>query len=352
MRLHRTAILIACLAQAGLARAEPSDYLVSLPPPWTLRLELPPISAAALTNAGAAADAAEPSVRRLRDEALLAYEKQDYRRTIKHLDDMEAVAPLPPTLRLLRAWCATYAGEDERASDLWGRLAAAATNHAQYAFMAGWHDSRLGYYRQAHERLARALALNPHDRDTLHMAGVGAWGAGRKPAAQRLLVQAMRSADPLPESFFAMAAVLVADDYAPAAVGWVRKGLALLPESHRAYWIVKDDFAPLWARGEPSWLAVLSEFKLPADRDAAAAAAAEYQPPPSLRPPPAPTAPRQTPELLNLSTYSRDPSVRLRQVHTYRLQRTMERLDLNAAEETGTNLLEGLEGALPETTPP
>lgn len=315
------AILVgALLAIPGFVRAGPEEYLTPLPPPWTVQLDLPPRTPPG--PPGEAALSTERSARELRDEALAAYEQQDYTGALAALDRMSATAPLTPTLRLLQAWCASFSGLDARGADLWSQMANLATNDAQAAFMAGWHCMQQQRYRDAYAFFLRSRSLRP-GRDASHAAALGAWGTRRLAAAERLLVEAMRQPPVLPESHAAMGALQAEQGADAIAIGWLRKALSPLDRGQRSELLFRPSFNRLWQRNDPSWTNLLAEFDLPNDRALLAEWALATEPAPAERPPPPQTRPGLS--VLNVSPFSRDPAQRALQLdilqRNYRLQR-------------------------------
>lgn len=346
---HPSAWLVFLLAAA--AAAAPSDFMVDLPPPWSVALELPRTVPAASREGAPEASGLEASARQLRDAALAAYADQQYAQTVQLLDRMETSAPLSPTLRALRAWCASFAGQYERGADLWAQLAAGATNNASYAYLSGWHRCRLGLYRDGLGDLTRALAITPQDRDTLHLAGIAAWGAGRRGLAQRHLVQAMRTPVPLAETFLAMAALQVTDHDLATGSGWLRKGLAQLPADHRAPWLAHEEFEELWTHGGDAWAALRAEFQLPADRDTLLAEIATADP---ARPRPVLVPPRAmeygAPTLLRLSEFPTNITERLDAIRLYQFALMMKRLQVETPAQP--DWVQTPEPPAPDAPPP
>lgn len=332
-----TAALAACSARAG-----PSDFAPGLPPPWTIRLDLP--TPAANTNAP---DPMEASARDLRDLALTAYQESRYADALALLDRMAEVAPLPPNLRRLRAWCASFAALDERAAALWAELAVGPAGDFESRYMAGWHMARLSLYREALAQFQRAIELNPGDRQTLHMLGISAWGAGRRSLAERHLVAALRAPLPPPESFFAMAAIQVLDGQRAAAMGWMRKGLERLPTSQRAFWTLLPVFDSLWSEGSPAWKELLTAAGVATNLDDAARQALDATEPTAPPPPPPPDAVR----FLRLSPYGLEINARLAQAARVQVERSMMRIGLAQPAFTA-DLPETLETNVPPESAP
>jgi tetratricopeptide (TPR) repeat protein len=325
-------LLFGLAAEPWQAWAGPEEYLLPLPAPWTVQLDLPPRSDAGPT--GVVAVVGERSVRQWRDEALAAYDLQDYGAALDALDRMAAIAPLSPTLRLLQAWCASFSGRDERAATLWTQLAAQSTNEPQYAYMSGWHCMQLGRYRDAYAYFLRHRSLQP-GRDASHLAGISAWGARRLAAAERLLVEAIRQPMPWPESFAAMAALQAEQKADMLAIGWLRKALPSLSETRRAELLFRPSFELLWQRSDAGWSNLLAEFGLPADRARLAelALTGEAMPaPPPLR------ASTATPDkaFLNMSPFSQDPAQRALQLDAVQRERRLRRLALDEVEPDPT----------------
>lgn len=320
-------ILFALAAGPSLSWAGPEEYLLPLPAPWTVQLDLPPRSDAGPT--GTVGVVGERSVRQWRDEALAAYELQDYGATLDALDRMAATAPLSPTLRLLQAWCASFSGRDERAATLWMQLAAQSTNEPQYAYMSGWHCMQLGRYRDAYAYFLRQRSLQP-GRDASHLAGISAWGARRLAAAERLLVEAIRQPMPWPESFAAMAALQAEQKADMLAIGWLRKALPSLSENRRAELLFRPSFELLWQRSDAGWTNLLAEFGLPTDRAQLAELALATEARPAPPPPPASTTTAGR-AFLNMSPFSQDPAQRALQLDTIQRERRLRRLALDEA---------------------
>jgi len=263
----------------------------------------------------------------LRDQALEAYARQDYATTLEALDKMAALAPLSPSLRILQAWCASFTGQDIKAALLWTRLADRDTNESHYAYMAGWHEVQLGLDPEAYAHFGRARALSP-GRESSHLAGISAWGAGRMAMAERLLVEAMRHPKPLPESFAAMAAIQAEQRASPLAVGWLRKALQPLTARQRAELLFRPSFDLLWRTQTADWTNLLAEFSLPTDQDALAKLALEGAPAPVVAPE-APSPPSDGLEVLSVSPYATDPALRVRQIEAIQQERRLRRLALD-----------------------
>jgi len=326
MRRHLTMVLAALgLAAPWVACAGPEEYLTPLPPPWSVKLDLPPRGPD--TAGGAEPAAGEASARALRDQALEAYARQDYATTLEALDKMAALAPLSPSLRILQAWCASFTGQDIKAALLWTRLADSYTNESHYAYMAGWHKVQLGRFPEAYAHFGRVRTLSP-GREASHLAGISAWGAGRLAMAERLLVEAMRHPKPLPESFAAMAAIQAEQRASPLAVGWLRKALQPLTARQRAELLFRPSFDLLWRTQTADWTNLLAEFSLPTDQDALAKLALEGAPAPVVAPE-APSPPSDGLEVLSVSPYATDPALRVRQIEAIQQERRLRRLALD-----------------------
>lgn len=314
--------LVALLLGATPVWPAPAEYAIPPPPPNVTALGLPALS----TNEAEAAGTDLTSMRGMRDAAQRAFYAGDFTNCIAWIDRMAKLAPPARNFRLLQAWAATYAGQDERAATLWSTLADEQPDQAVPQELAGWHAFRLNLTSNALARYTAAQHLDPAQTRLLVMTALLTWQDGRTATAQRHLVQAMRKSPPPVESFVAMAALLATSGSYPESAGWLRRGLRGLDPAQQAHWLKRSDFLAMsesWPDGWRDLLNDLDQQNLLEDQRAPSVPAP--QPPPATFTPP-PTGPDQ---FLRLALFAPEPSIRQEQIRIYQAEQILRRLQAN-----------------------
>lgn len=302
----------------------PVDYAVPPPPLALADLHLPAVA----TNTPDLEATGQPTARSVRDHAIRAFQAQHYAEALAGLDQLETVATLAPNLRLLRAWAATYASDDQRGATLWSQCAAEEGTNADAFARAAWHHLRLNQGVPGTALANQALALEPSRARTLLLAGLAAWTEGRHTTAQHLLVQAMRAESAPPEAVIAMAALQADLGHYPECAGWLRRILPSVSSAQRIRWLSLPEFAAVkqdWAEG---WQDLVRELGLSVDEvlsrnDPASRATTPVSPVTPDIPAPASGL------LLRLSPFSEQPRLRMEQVRLHQQDLIMRRLKAN-----------------------
>lgn len=316
---HFSVVAAALLSLSQTTQARPADYAPAPPPLDFESLRLPSVA----PEPDLAEDSTTNSARALRDAAIRAFQHQRYTESLEKLDQLATMATLPATMQRLQAWAATYAHSDQRAAALWSQCSVADRADSEARLRAAWHALRDGHTLQANDFALQALALTPQAPYTLLLAGITSWAESKHAAAQRLLVQAMRSASDPTDCIIAMAALQASLGNFPESSGWMRQVFPRLSREKRIHWLSQPEFENAQAKWQEGWVALLAEAGLSQDDLLSDTRATSDITPAPIS---STNATATSESLLTLSPFSTQPRIRLEQVRLYQQQSILARL--------------------------